>query len=135
MFGFLVDTIRFASFFVLRFVLRYCLVSLYTTLLRFASFWFPCNTGMIPSTSKKRGFGECPPWKSTYSTRWKPVNCHGCGFFLGESKEPETKKPKSCCPAVIVVIATEEMSIFSAKTGTRDSFCFVMNDRRRHVLL
>ena len=124
--------LRFASFFVLRFVLRYCLVSLYTTLLRFASFlviaWLRWNIAMIPSTCTKRGFGECPQCKSTYSTRWKPANCHACGFFLGGSKEPATKKPKSCCPAAVVVIATEEMSIFSTKTSTRDDRCFVMKE-------
>ena len=83
---------------------------------------------MIPSSCTKRGFGECPQCKGTYSTRWKPANCHGCGFFLGGSKEPATKKPKSCCPAAVVVIATEEMSIFSAKTSTRDDRCFVMKE-------
>ena len=97
-------------------------------MLRFASFldiaWFRCNIAMIPSTSTKRGFGECPQCKGTYSTRWKPANCHGCVFFLGVSKEPATKKPKSCCPAAVVVIATEEMSIFSAKTSTCDDRCF-----------
>ena len=42
--------------------------------------------------------------------------------------EPATKKPKSCCPAAVVVIATEEMSIFSAKTSTHDDRCFVMKE-------
>ena len=82
---------------------------------------------MLPSTCTKRGFGECPQCKSTYSTHWKPANYEVCGFFLGGSKEPATKKQKSCCSAAVVVIATE-MSIFSAKTSTRDDRCFVMKE-------
>ena len=50
----------------------------------------------------------------------------GCGFFLGGSKEPASKKPKSCCPDAVVVTAPKEMSIFSTKTSTRDDRCFVM---------
>ena len=98
----------------------------------FASFLdiarFRCNIAMISSTSTKRGFGECPQCKSSYSTRWKPANCQGCGFFLGGSKEPASKKPKSCCPDAVVVTATKEMSIFSTKTSTRDDRCFVMKE-------
>ena len=98
----------------------------------FASFlviaWLRCNIAMISSTSTKRGFGECPHCKNTYSTRWKPANCQACGFHLGGSKEPATKKPKSCCPGAVVVVATKEMSIFSAKTSTRDDRCFVLKE-------
>jgi len=98
----------------------------------FASFldiaWFRCNIPMIPSTSTKRGFGECSRCKSTYSTRWKPAKCQRCGFHLDGMKEPATKKPKSCCPGAVVVLATKEMSIFSARTSTRDDRCFVMKE-------
>ena len=83
---------------------------------------------MIPST--ERGFGECSRCKGTYSTRWKPAKCQRCGFHLGGTYQPATKKPKNCCPGAVVVIATKDMTIFSAKTEDR---CFVMKER--HVLL
>ena len=81
---------------------------------------------MAPST--KRGFGECPQCKGTYSTHWKPPKCQRCGFHLGGTYQPATKKPKSCCPGAVVVIATKEMTIFSMKTSTRDNCSFVMKE-------
>ena len=83
---------------------------------------------MIPSMSTKWGFGECSQCQTTYSMLWKPVNCQGCGFFLGGSYKPAIKKPKNCCRGAVVVTATEEMSIFSAKTITCDDRCFVMKE-------
>ena len=98
----------------------------------FASFlviaWLRCNIAMISSTSTKWGFGKCPHCKNTYSTHWKPANCQACGFHLGGSKEPATKKPKSCCPGTVVVVATKEMLIFLAKTSTCDDRCFVLKE-------
>ena len=72
--------------------------------------------------SSKRGFVECPRCKNVYATRWKPANysnCHCCGFHLGGSKKPSTKKPKSYCPVAVVVM----LSISSARTSARDNRC------------
>ena len=62
--------------------------------------------------STKRGFGECSQCKGTYATRWKPAKCQRRGFHLGGTYQPATKKPKSCCPGAVVVIATKEGDMF-----------------------
>ena len=71
---------------------------------------------------------NAPKCQTSYSTRWKPVNCKECGFYLGGSKEPATKKTKSCCPSAVVVTSTVEMSLISTKTSTRDDRCFVFKE-------
>ena len=86
------------------------------------------HLSMIPSTSTKRGFGECPQCRHAFSNRWKPANCAECGFHLGGTKEPASKKPKICCPSAVVVISTEESTIISTKTSTRDDRCFVLKE-------
>ena len=83
---------------------------------------------MIPSTSTKRGYGECPQCQKSCSTRWKPVHCKECGFHLGGTKEPAAKKTKSCCPSAVVVASTVEMSVISTKTSARDDRCFVVKE-------
>ena len=53
---------------------------------------------------------------------------HAVSILVEARNQLATKKPKTCCPGAVVVIATKEMSIFSAKTSTRDDCCFVMKE-------
>ena len=66
---------------------------------------------LIPSTSTKQGFDQCPECQNLYSMHWKPVPCKECGFHVAGTKEPRA-----------------EMSVITTKTSTRDDRCFVMKE-------
>ena len=68
----------------------------------------------------QRGRGPCPNCKAEYFNRSKPPQCGMCGYALGGTFEPSTKKAKYSPQAVEV-----SDGIFSVKTSTRDDRCFV----------
>ena len=73
------------------------------------------------------GSGSCPSCGKSYSNRWKPPACHGCGFHLGGTY---IAKEKSQVPEMVVRITK---NIFSVRTCSRDSRCFVtISDLSRH---
>ena len=71
----------------------------------------------------QRGRGSCPNCKAEYFNRSKPPQCGMCGYALGGTFEPSTKKAKYSPQAVEV-----SDGIFSVKTSTRDDRCFVTTD-------
>ena len=74
-------------------------------------------------TMSQRGRGSCPNCKAEYFNRSKPPQCGMCGYALGGTFEPSTKKAKYSPQAVEV-----SDGIFSVKTSTRDDRCFVTTD-------
>jgi ribosomal protein L37AE/L43A len=74
-------------------------------------------------TMSQRGRGSCPNCKAQYFNRYKPSKCGMCGYALGGTFEPSTKKVKYSPRAVEI-----SKGIYSVTTSTRDDRCFVTTD-------
>ncbi|CAB4033203.1 Hypothetical predicted protein, partial [Paramuricea clavata] len=71
----------------------------------------------------QRGRGSCPNCKAQYFNRYKPSKCGMCGYALGGTFEPSTKKVKYSPKAVEI-----SKGVYSVTTSTRDDRCFVTTD-------
>ena len=76
----------------------------------------------------KRGTGTCQNCSREFSNRWKPVNCPGCGFHIGGTREVATKKSRLNQPPAVLVFETASEKLYSVNTSTRDDRCFVVQE-------
>ena len=88
------------------------------------------STTSIPWS--QRGKGSCPQCTLSYSSRYKPPQCPGCGYKLRGSYVPK-KKPRQAVPKCTIVVKRGETEVYSANTSTHDDRCLVIKDKTASI--